>query len=256
MRRQVESIALRLSKAISAWSSVECVCLCEQSEGDVLAPYFALVLDVYHRGEVPAAEERKKAFGDPGAFESAEAQPKDRFFLEGLPVRVEYKSVERFDEFLKREADLVWILKDTGTYPFYRIVNSQVLYKKSAWIADMKVRLAGLPPSFWKSLREGCALKMEHYLADLGAAAMQDDGFFYIVSAAGFARYAAASLFCVNRSFEPSHRSIEENLRKLARLPSDFFGRWETFLRSDIEISREQKYKVAELIAKSIIALS
>ena len=97
---------------------------------------------------------------------------------------------------------------------------------------------------------------MEHCLADLGAAALQDDGFFYLVASAGFARYAAASLFMVNRLFEPSHRMIETHLRTLPKLPDDFFGRWETFLRSTIDMSREQKHKLAELIAKSIIALT
>ena len=41
----------------------------------------------------------------------------------------------------------------------------------------------------------------------------------------------------------------------LTRLPEDFPGRWETLLRSDLEISREQRYKVAELIARSIVPL-
>jgi hypothetical protein len=255
MRRKVERIAEALSKAMSAWPSVECVSLCEQAEGDVLDPYFALVIDVYHRGAIPEVETRKLAFGDPGAFESARLQPKDRFFLEGLPVRVEYKSVERFEEFLKREADLVWILKNSGTYSFYRIVHSLVLFKRSDWVDEVKRNLTQLSGSFWEGLRESFQLKMEHYLSDLGAAALQDDGFFYMISASGFARSCSSLLFAMNRSFEPSHRYIEKHLDLLPRKPDDFFGRWETFLRSDIEMSREQKYKVAELIAKSLIAL-
>ncbi len=256
MRRKVERIAEALSSAMAAWKSVECVSLCEQAEGDTLDPYFALVLDVYHRGAIPDVEERKSAFGDPGAFESASAQQKDRFFLEGLPVRVEYKNIERFEEFLTRESDLVWILKDSGTYAFYRIVHSLILFKRSGWIDDMKNRVLSLPSTFWNGLSEGYELKMEHFLSDLGAAALQDDGFFYLVSAAGFARYCTAFLFATNRAFEPSHRLIEKHLAELPRVPDDFFGRWEIFIRSDIEISREQKYKVAELIAKSLLALS
>ena len=58
----------------------------------------------------------------------------------------------------------------------------------------------------------------------------------------------------VNRRFEPSHRSIDAHLRALKRVPDDFFGRWETLLRSDMDLSREQKYKVAELIAKSLVS--
>jgi hypothetical protein len=256
MRPKVERIAESLSAILAAWSSVECVSLCEQAEGDVLDPYFALVLDVYHRGPIPGADERRQAFGDPGAFECAQAQPKDRFFLEGLPVRIEYKSVESFEEFLDREAELLWILKNSGTYMFYRIQKARILFKRSDWMDGVSRRLAELPAAFWDDLRESFQLKMEHNLADLAAAAYQDDGFFYLISAAGFVRYAAAVVFMINRRFEPSHRLIEKHLRELPALPADFFGRWETFLRSDIEMSREQKYKVAELIAKSIVAFS
>jgi hypothetical protein len=254
MRPKVERIAETLSNVMAAWNSVECVMVLEQSEGDVLDPYFALVLDVYHRGAVPGVEERRQAFGDPGAFESAQAQPKDRFFLEGLPIRIEHKSVGSIEEFLDREAELLWILKNSGTYMFYRIERGRVLYSRTAWIDNVRSRLRELPAAFWDDLRESFELKMEHSLADLGAAAIQDDGFFYLMSAAGFAKYAAAVLFMMNRRFEPSHRLIEQHLRGLPRVPEDFFGRWETFLRSDIEISREQKYKVADLIAKSIVA--
>ncbi len=256
MRPKVERIAESLAKAIGAWDSVECVSLCEQAEGDVLDPYFALVLDVYHRGPVPDAEERRRAFGDPGAFEWAQAQPKDRFFLEGLPIRIEYKSVESFEEFVDRESELLWILKNSGTYMFYRIEKGLILFSRTAWIEGMRKRVLDLPGAFWDDLRESFQFKMEHCLVDLGAAALQDDGFFYLVASAGFARYAAASLFMANRRFEPSHRLIETHLRQLSRVPDDFFGRWETFLRSDIDMSREQKHKLAELIAKSVIALT
>jgi hypothetical protein len=255
MRPKVERIAEKLSAVMSAWKSVECVSLCEQAEGDVLDPYFALVLDVYHRGPVPAAEERRASFGDPGAFESAQAQPKDRFFLEGLPIRIEYKRVEGFEEFMDRETELLWILKNSGTYMFYRVENAKVLFSRSGWIDAVRKRILTLPDTFWGDLRESFQLKMEHHLADLAAAVLQDDGFFCLVSSAGFARYAASVIFILNHRFEPSHRLIEKHLLALPLLPEDFPGRWETLMRTDIEISRDQKYKVAELIAKSIVAL-
>lgn len=254
MRKKVERIAGMLSDALSAWDCVECVSLCEQAESDTLDPYFALVLDVYYRGSIPPAETRQTAFGNAGAFESAQSQPKDRFFLEDLPVRVEYKSIERFDEFLARESDLVWILRDSGTYPLYRIVHSQVLFSRSAWIDGMRKKLGSLPPGFWEELRESFQLKMEHSLADFGAATLRDDGCFFIISAAGFIRYAAAVLFMANRSFEPSHRLIDSSLRRLPRVPDDFFGRWESLVRIDSGLDKEKRYKIAELIAKSIIA--
>jgi hypothetical protein len=114
--------------------------------------------------------------------------------------------------------------------------------------------IAHLPDFFWNGLHEAFVVKMEHYLADLGAASFGDDGYFYGVSMAGFTRYAVASLFMANRKFEPSHRYISTRLRELKRLPDNFIGRWETLLRSGGGISEAQRYEVAELIAKSVLA--
>jgi hypothetical protein len=260
MRRKVERLADGLAAVLSSWPMVECVMLGEHSEEDVLDPYFAIVVDVYHREAVPPSRERQAAFaaklGDPGAFESSALNPKDRFFLEGLPVHVEYKSSASIDEFLGRGLDLVWILKNSGTYMFYRLQKSRVLFQRKDWIDVVRRRIADLSPDYWGALREAFVEKMDHYLADLGAAAIRDDGFFYLESSAGFARSAAAALFMINRRFEPSLRAFESQLERLPRLPDDFTGRWETLLRSDLDISRSQKYEVAQLLARSIIQLA
>lgn len=263
MKRKVERLAKSITEAISGWESVECVTLGEHAESDVLDPYFALVIDVYLRDVPPSADERQSAFakavGQPGAFESSASRSKDRFFIDGLPVRVEYKSVAMIDDVVARckgpDSQIVWIFKNSGTYMFYRLINSRILYKKSGWAESVRRDLEELPVSFWEGLRDACLAKMEHYLADLGAASVSDDGYFYNVSMAGFIRYSAAALFTANKRFEPSHRSVSAQLSQLGSLPDNLLGRWETLLRSDLDISRAQKYEVAELIARSVLAL-
>jgi hypothetical protein len=263
MKQKVERLAQSITDAISTWDSVECVSIGEHSESDVLDPYFALVVDVYLRTVPPTAEERQKTFanalGQPGAFESSASRSKDRFFIDGMPVRVEYKSVAMIDDVVGRckgpDSQIVWIFKNSGTYMFYRLINSRILYQKSVWIQGVRQNIAELSDSFWEGLRNAFLSKMEHYLADLGAASFSDDGYFYSVSMAGFIRYAAAALFAANERFEPSHRYVSAQLRELRSLPDDFLGRWETLLRSDLDISGNQKYEVAELIARSVLAL-
>jgi hypothetical protein len=261
MKKKIESLTKSLVTLLSSWGVVECVTLAEHSESDVLDPNFALVLDVYYRGAIPPAEIRQASFssvlGDPGAFESAAATMKDRFFIEGLPVRVEYKPVQRLEDFLGHELDrdIVWVLKNSGTYMFYRLLRSRVLFDRSGWIESMRKKLESLPEAFWNELHDAFLSKMEHYLSDLGAAAVLDDGFFYTESSAGFLRNAAAALFMANKRFEPSHRLVDAQLRELSRVPDDFFARWDTFLRVDIDMTRSQKYKVAELMARSLFAL-
>jgi hypothetical protein len=262
MKRKVERIARSITGAISAWREVECVTLGEHSETDVLDPHFALVIDVYLRGEPPSAEERQVSFasvvGQPGAFETSAMMSKDRFFVEGLPLRVEYKSVPLIDDVIARskapDSTLVRMVKNSGTYMLYRLQNSRILFQKSDWIKEARHDIAHLPDDFWKNLHDAFIAKMEHCLADLGAASFGDDGYYYGVSMAGFTRYVAAALFMANRKLEPSHRYVSARLCELKRLPDNFIGRWETLLRSDGSISGAKKYEVAELIARSVLA--
>lgn len=255
MRRKVERLADTLVSAIKGWDGVEAVVLGEASEQEILDPYFALVVDVYYKGDIPASQERCAAFGDPGAFETADSQKKDRFFLEELPVRVEYKSLDFLEDILRRKYDLLWVFKGSGTYMFYRLERGKVLYDKSGWIEDVRRRIREFPDTFWQGLRATFQSKMEHYLSDLGAAALREDGFFYTISLGGFMKYAAAALFMINHRFEPSHRSIAEQLRDLPLLPEDFWGRWESLLRVDGEMSPSRKFQIAQLLTLSIFSL-
>ncbi|MDP3177382.1 MAG: DUF4037 domain-containing protein [Spirochaetaceae bacterium] len=262
MRRKVESLAEDITRVVSAWESVECVTLGQHSETDTLDPYFALVIDVYFRGDVPSAERRCESLaaviGDPGAFESAGVRrPKDRFLIDGLPIRVEYKSVERIDAVANGGSGpaRAQALEGHGTYPLFRLLSSRVMFRRSDWIDRVRDGLSSMPDDFWNELEGALAAKMEHLLGDMGAAAMRDDAYFYIVSSAGFAKYATAVLFVLNKRFEPSARAMDEQLHALPILPADFRGRWESFLRSDVGMNRDKKFEIAQLIARSIIAL-
>jgi hypothetical protein len=263
MKGKADRIVRSITGAISSWKDVECATLGEHSEADVLDPHFALVIDAYLRGDPPSAEERQACFaavvGQPGAFESSAFRSKDRFFVEGLPLRVEYKRVQTVDEVIARskapDFALVRELKNSGTHMLYCLQNSKIVFQGSDWIKQVRHDISRLPDQFWKGLHEAFVTKMEHYLSDLGAASFGDDGYFYGVSMAGFTRYTAAALFMANRKLEPSHRYISAKLRELKRLPDNFLGRWETLLRSDTGISAAQRYEVAELIAKSLLSL-
>ncbi len=254
MKHKVERLANSLVKVIRAWDCVDCITVGEHAEMDTLDPYFALVLDVYGISNVPGPEIRQAEFGFPGAFESAQAQTKDRFFLEGLPVRVEYKRVAEIDRLLDHSLDFIKILKNSGTYPLYRLQTAKVLFARSGWIEGAQTRLAHLDANFWPVMQQTFLTKMEHYFSDLGEAILCEDDFYYTVSAAGFLRFAAASLFMVNRRFEPSHREIDSQLRCLPKLPDDFIGSWENFIRDEGQSGRSRKRGLAELIAKSLIS--
>jgi len=100
-------------------------------------------------------------------------------------------------------------------------------------------KLEDFPQAAWLGLSTTFALKWEHYLSDLGAACVSEDGYFLLISQSGFMRYAAASVFMANKRFEPSHREIASQLTQLAYAPEDFLGCWRLLLEKTM-LWREQ----------------
>lgn len=258
MKRKAKLLADTFVSKIAGWESVECISLNEAALPDTLDPYFALILDVYHDGPIPSPDERRIAYGDNViAFESSAMQNKDRFLVGDLPVRIEYKSVSKIVEIVDiadTRTDQLWLIKDSGTYGFYRLQHGQILFQRTGWIDGIRSRLARLPEEFWVQMRDAHQSKMEHFLSDLGAALMQGDDFHYLISSAGFIKNACVLLFCVNKQFEPSHRGFYDQVKELSLLPGDFVGRFESFLRSDPEMTSERKHGIAQLIARSLVA--
>lgn len=259
MKHKTRLLVERLVGTISAWPAIECIALNEAAAPDTLDPYFALILDVYHDGPTPGPDDRLAAYGDDVAvFETSAQSNKDRFLIGSLPVRIEYKSIAKVDELVSIAAaktDQLWLIKDSGTYGFYRLAHGEILFRRSEWITGIRERLGRLGDGFWNQMREAHQSKMEHFLSDLGAALIQGDDFHYLQSSAGFIKNACVALFCINRRFEPSHRGFTDQVKALPVLPGDFAGRFESFLRSDPEMTVERKYSLAQLIARSVIAL-
>ncbi len=258
MKPKVRELADKLVAVISAMDSVECVCLNEAAAIDTLDPYFALILDVYVHGQIPPAAVRASAYPEHSVFETSPTGFKDRFLVGGLPVRIEYKSVERIEELSAialRSGSELWKIRDSGTYVFYRLVHCKPLFQRSDWLSGITGKLSNLGDSFWVQMRSFYQSTMDHFLADLGAAIMQDDPFNYLVTSASFIKYACAALFMENGEFEPSHRGYLSRVNGLKTLPDDFAGRFESFLRPDSELPPQRKYEIAKLIARSIVSL-
>jgi hypothetical protein len=259
MKYKTKTLVERLTPVLSAWPGVECVTLNEAALPDTLDPYFALILDVFHDSGIPGPEERRTRYGeDIAAFETTNQEKKDRFLAGDLPVRIEYKSTAQIEElvsFLDVKRESLWLIKDSGTYGFYRLVHGKVLFSRSGWIEKIQNQLREPEDEFWSRLREVNQYKMEHFLSDLGAALIQGDDFYYLVSSSSFIKHACLTLFCLNRRFEPSHRAYYRQVRELPRLPDSFPAQLETFLGGEPEITAERKYALAQLIARNIIAL-
>jgi hypothetical protein len=255
MKKKIAEVTDFLSTTISKWKGVGCIAVDPRADTLDYDPYFALVIDVYYKGKIPSSRRRKAMFGDPGAFETALGRSKDRFFLSEIPVRVEYKNINQVEGLVLRPLQYIKILKNSGTYPLFRLENAQVVHDSIGWIEEAKSALRIFPDKAWNALRESFAAKMEHYHSDLGASSASGDQFFFRISEAGFLRYAAAALFMHNRCFEPSHRDIQSRLKSLPKIPDGFWGPWDTFLRSDLDIDPRQSFEIARIITRSILSL-
>jgi hypothetical protein len=258
MKPKVRELADRLVSVISSWDSVEAICLNEAATTDTLDPYFALILDVYVRGPVPSSTVRASSYPEHSVLETSPTGTKDRFMVGELPVRIEFKSVDRIEELtsiaLRAGSDL-WKIRDSGTYVFYRLVHCKPLFQRSEWLTTLTGRLSGLGEAFWVQMRSFYRSTMDHYLADLGASIVREDPFHYMISASNFIKYVCAALFMENGQFEPSHRGFLTQVNTLKTLPDDFSGRFESFLRPDSELPPARKYEIAKLIARSIVSL-
>ncbi|MCK5672011.1 MAG: hypothetical protein KAH95_01470 [Spirochaetales bacterium] len=255
MKRKVERISTTLVDILKTIPGVDSILLNESAETDIVNPYFFLSLDVYCQGSFPDVNERRKLFTEAGAFESSHVNVKDRFFLEDIPVRIEYKEKDRINTIVNDNEGNLWAFHDNGTYMFYRIQTGRVMYQNSDWIETVRKKIITLPESFWGALRESSMRSMEHYLVDLSSASLNSDNLFYIVSLSGYLKYLCSFLFVINRKFEPSRRRLADQIMELDILPENFAGRFDSLIREDTEFPPERKREVAKLLTKSLIYL-
>jgi len=259
MKYKTKQLTERFVSLLSEWPEVECISLNEAADSDTLDPYFALILDVYYSGKIPGPEERKKLYGqDAAVFESSGGGAKDRFLVGDMPVRFEFKNTKKIEELaaiVESRQDDFWLLKDSGTYGYYRLAHGEILFSRTGWIDTIKEKLLGLNDEFWKLMRDAVQSKMEHSLSDLGAAMINNDEFYYLISSALFIKNACLAIFCINHHFEPSHRAYYKQVLELPILPDSFPAYLETFLRESEELTMERKYNIAQLLGRNIIAL-
>jgi hypothetical protein len=259
MKYKTKILVERFTEILSAWKCVECITLNEAALSDTLDPYFALILDVFCSAPIPKAEERCRLYGeDVAAFESSGQGEKDRFLIGDIPVRLEFKKIEKIDELVEiacSNYDSLWFIKDSGTYGFYRLANCDVIFSRSNWIHDVRKDLENIDDQFWVQMRGNVQSKMEHFLSDLGAACFQNDKFHYLIASAGFIKTACLTLFCINKRFEPSHRAYYKQVSELPILPESFAAEFQTFLEDDTTADLDSRFYLAKLIAQKIVML-
>ncbi len=235
---------------------MEAVTLGEAAAIEVFDPYFVIDLDVYHRAPEPSAEDRRRSLGNPSAFTTLRHRNADTFLVDELPVRMQHTETSRIDLNLGRALDGSWVYhRETGTNPFYRVQRSQLVFERSDWYARSAHALGELPEHFWDHIKAESRSWVEGSLQDLSAASHRSDDLFFVVASSRFVRSLCAFLFAANRRFEPDGRMLHRELLGLPSLPSEFLGRFESFVRQSPPLSAEKRREVADLLARSILSL-
>jgi hypothetical protein len=259
MKYKTKVLVDRFKEILSSWKGVECITLNEAALPDTLDPYFALILDVFCSAPIPDTDERCRLYGDDvAAFESTGQSAKDRFLIGDIPVRLEYKKTKKIEELVNiacNDHDSIWLIKDSGTYSFYRLANCEIIFSRSDWINGIREQLNHIGDKFWEEMRSTIQSKMEHFLSDLGAACFQRDTFHYLIASAGFIKTACLTLFCINRRFEPSHRAYYKQVCELPILPEKFASEFEMFLENKSSTDMDSRFYLAKLIAHKIVTL-
>jgi len=259
MKYKTKLLVERFTEILSSWAGVECITLNEAALPDILDPYFALILDVFYSSPIPNPEERCILYGkDVMFFESASQGEKDRFLIGDIPVRLEFKKTEKINEIVNiayAKHEMLWLIKDSGTYGFYRLANCDIIFSRSNWIHEVRKLLENFNNNFWNEMRSTVQLKMEHFLSDLGASCYQNDKFHYLIASAGFIKTACLTLFCINKKFEPSHRAYYNQVCELPILPESFVAEFQTFIDGNSFIDLESRFHLAKLIAQKIVVL-
>lgn len=254
MKQKAREAVEQLRSALESWQEITAVGLHAYGD-DLYDPYFALSLDVYTKTPVREPSAREPAFGNAGAFESSLLTHKDRFLLNQIPVRLEYKLTDRFDGLVAAAMNGDCHLRDARTYAFRRVVDAEPIISRGTWFTTMRASLTRLPDRFWTELRASQSATAEHLYADVSAAAMRDDAFYYTMASGRFVVGLCALLFTINRQFEPSPRRFRGEVLDLPTLPDSFPANLENFVRQDSGLSMSQRAELAELMVTSVLSL-
>lgn len=255
MMQKVETWSARVAEVLSQWPAIEAVTLGEPVGKDLYDPHFFISLDAYYAGSLPAPEERFESFGFGGGFDFSPFGTKDRFLVEDLPIRIEYIKKELVTSRIEGKEGLFSFLRENGTYPFYRILHSRVLFYRSQWFEQIRSQLESMPASFFSSMRAFFLSRLEHHLSDLEAASLRGDALLFLVASGNFVRALCSTVFAINKTFEPSLRILQQEVWNLPILPESFHARLENFLRVDPELSMQRKTEIASLLVKSLLHL-
>ena len=255
MKRKVDTLANKYTKLLETLASVDTIILGEPSEIEYYDPYIMIEFDVFYEGDILSTAERKKLFGNPGAFETSPVYPVDKFFNNGLPVIINYRNIKSVNALFDRIDDNKWVFRREATSALYRIKNGQVQISKSDWFNSIRKRLDDVHEIFWKNILTSSRFLIESSLMEMEVAIIKNNSILYQISLNSFIQNVCHFVFALNKEFIPYSRLLHGEIRKLKKIPDEFISRFDGVASFDSAYSPERKVEIAKLIAKTLISL-
>lgn len=218
-------------------------------------PLACLKIDVYLSAPQPPFNERFLNFPALTNVETSAARGKDRFFLQQIPVHINYRTTDQAQTLVDALVTPPYRLKDDTTYGLYRLSEGIPLLDKNGWLNSLKEKLSDLPSGFWENHYVNLSSRMEHLLADLAAAVYSADPLYFQISLAHFLECETELLFTMNRRFYCPPEEVKRQLGTLEILPSGFWGLFDSLSRDDAPLNQERKWEVARKLAENTLAL-
>jgi len=256
MIQKINHLVETVLKGLSSAPDVECVQRIPYHGGGLpSSPLFCLKLDVFFRGPIPAYPARLQSLPPLQYIETSLSKEKDRFFLEKVPIHLDYKQVAVIDEELAGLGQPAASLRQETTYGLFRLYHGIPVHAKTTWIREVKAKLENLPEGFWTFQRQNLAGRLEHLISDMAAAIFNRDGLFFQIGMARFLETLSELLFAVNRQFLCPPEELKFQIDGLESLPAGFTGFFDSLLREDSGFDRERRLSLARHLAEGVLAL-
>jgi len=257
MIQKIQHLVETLLNGMADPENVECVQRIPYHGGGLpQSPLFCIKLDLFYRSTIPSFPTRLKNLQGLKFVETSLSRAKDRFFLEDVPVRVDYKLQNQVDDEILSLKEADGALRPESTYGLFRLYHGIPVHSKTSWIHEVKTCLETLPDSFWTAQIANLKGRLEHLLADMAAAVFNRDTLYFHLGFAGYLETLAEVLFAINHQFACPPEELRFQMSGLAVLPNGFSAWFENLLRDDAGFDRERKLEIARHLAESILVLT
>lgn len=249
----VDSIATRVLPVLSAWDVVDSVVVLPEG-ADRYDPGFLVTFDVYHHGRAPEPAERELAFTEReiAEFDSSEDGTIDRARNDDVPIRIQYVSIQEFDDYLQHAVSPQRGPLIGGTYRLYRLLHGRILLNRGAWLDTARRSAGNLSSEFFSDRSRQLVARAQRSYEDFAGAVWSGDAMWYQLALGTLLSDISGALFALNERLTPARRAAFRILTELEHLPNEFETRIQYVLGVPEDLGPKKRLEIVGLILRDL----